>query len=93
MKILTNKMNINIHDVVEAAGTKPFGFKKFEPGPGVGGHCIPIDPVFMKWIANRYNYKTKFIDLGEKINIEVTNWIIKKISKIIQKEKKLSVLF
>ena len=93
MKILTNKMNINIHDVVEAAGTKPFGFKKFEPGPGVGGHCIPIDPVFMKWVANKYNYKTKFIDLGEKINIEVTNWIISKISNIIKKKKKRNVLF
>ena len=88
MKILTNKMNINIHDVVEAAGTKPFGFKKFEPGPGVGGHCIPIDPVFMKWVANKYNYKTKFIFLGEKINIEVTNWIISKIINIIKKKKK-----
>ena len=51
MKILCNKININIHQVIEAAGTKPFGFKKFSPGPGVGGHCIPIDPLFMKWIA------------------------------------------
>ena len=57
---------------------------KFEPGPGVGGHCIPIDPVFAKWVANKYNYKTKFIDLGEKINIEVTNWIISKIINIIK---------
>ena len=92
MKILTNKMNINIHDVVESAGTKPFGFKKFVPGPGVGGHCIPIDPVFMKWIANRYNYKTKFIDLGEKINIKVTDWIIDKIKEVISKKKKNKIL-
>lgn len=92
MKILTNKMNINIHDVVESAGTKPFGFKKFVPGPGVGGHCIPIDPVFMKWIANKYNYQTKFIDLGAKINIHVTDWIIEKIKKLVRKNKKNKIL-
>ena len=87
MKILTNKMNINIHDVVEAAGSKPFGFKKFVPGPGVGGHCIPIDPIFMKWIAKKYRHKTKFIDLGAKVNLEVTDWIIRKISSYIENKK------
>ena len=93
MKILTNKMNINIHDVVEAAGSKPFGFKKFVPGPGVGGHCIPIDPIFMKWIAKKYHYKAKFIDLGAKVNREVTDWIIKKISSnIIKKNTKCLLL-
>ena len=92
MKILTDKMKINIHDVVEAAGSKPFGFKKFSPGPGVGGHCIPIDPIFMKWIANKYKHKTKFIDLGAKMNVQVTNWTIQKIIKIINKKKKKKCL-
>lgn len=92
MKILTNKMKINIHDVVESAGTKPFGFKKFAPGPGVGGHCIPIDPIFMKWAANKYNYKTKLIDLGAKLNLEVTDWITKKIYNLIKKKKKTKCL-
>ena len=92
MKILTNKMNINIHDVVESAGTKPFGFKKFVPGPGVGGHCIPIDPIFMKWIAKKYNYKTKFIDLGAKMNLQVTDWIINKIITFLNKKKKTKCL-
>ena len=53
MKIITNKMNMNIHDVVESAGTKPFGFKNLFKDPGVGGHCIPVDPIFMKWVANK----------------------------------------
>ena len=87
MKILTDKMKINIHDVVEAAGSKPFGFKKFSPGPGVGGHCIPIDPIFMKWVAKKYKYKTKFIDLGSKMNVQVTNWTINKIQKMIKNKK------
>ena len=92
MKILTSKMNINIHDVVESAGTKPFGFKKFAPGPGVGGHCIPIDPIFMKWIATKYKHKTQFIDLGAKMNIQVTDWIINKIIKLINKKKNVKCL-
>ena len=92
MKILTNKMNINIHDVVESAGTKPFGFKKFVPGPGVGGHCIPIDPLFMKWVAKKYNYQTKFIDLGAKMNLQVTDWIIKKIKESFDRKSKIKCL-
>lgn len=85
MKILTNKMNINIHDVVDAAGTKPFGFKKFSPGPGIGGHCIPIDPVFMQWVVRKKN--SRFIDLGIKMNTEVNNWIVKKIIDLTNKKK------
>ena len=87
MKILTNKLNINIHDVVDAAGTKPFGFKKFSPGPGIGGHCIPIDPVFMQWVAKKNKQKARFIDLGTKMNIEVNNWIVQKIIDLIDKKK------
>tara|TARA_B100000579_G_scaffold422109_1_gene423717 strand:+ start:1631 stop:2893 length:1263 start_codon:yes stop_codon:yes gene_type:complete len=92
MKILTDKMKINIHDVVEAAGSKPFGFKKFSPGPGVGGHCIPIDPIFMKWVANKHKHKTKFIDLGAKMNIQITNWTIQKIISLIKNKKKCLIL-
>ena len=87
MKIITNKMNMNIHDVVESAGTKPFGFKKFVPGPGVGGHCIPVDPIFMKWVANKNNYRSKFIDLGAKMNLQITDWVIDKIINVINKKK------
>ena len=92
MKMITSKLNINIHDVVDAAASKPFGFRKFTPGPGVGGHCIPIDPIFMTWLANKNNYKTKFINLSSKINTDVTNWIIKKILEHCPKNKKIKCL-
>ena len=91
MKMITSKLNINIHDVVDAAASKPFGFRKFVPGPGVGGHCIPIDPIFMTWLANKNNYKTKFINLSSKINTDVTNWIIKKILEHHSKNKKIII--
>ena len=92
MKMITSKLNINIHDVVDAAASKPFGFRKFVPGPGVGGHCIPIDPIFMTWLANKNNYKTEFINLSSKINTDVTNWIIKKILEHHSKNKKIKCL-
>jgi UDP-N-acetyl-D-glucosamine dehydrogenase len=92
MKMITNKLNINIHDVVEAAASKPFGFKKFAPGPGVGGHCIPIDPVFMTWLAKKNNYKTRFINLSTKVNKEVTEWIIKGILKNLPNKRKTKIL-
>ena len=87
MKMLTNKMNINIHEVIDAAATKPFGFRKFSPGPGVGGHCIPVDPIFMQWVAKKHKTETRFIDLGVKTNFKITNWIIKKILTIFKGKK------
>ena len=53
LKVICKKMNINVHKVIDTAGTKPFGFNRFYPGPGVGGHCIPIDPIFLKWSAKK----------------------------------------
>ena len=71
MKMITHKLNLNIHDVVEAAASKPFGFRKFVPGPGVGGHCIPVDPIFMSWLAKKQ--ETKFINLSMLVNNNVTH--------------------
>ena len=59
MTQICNELNINIWEVIDASGTKPFGFQKFYPGPGVGGHCIPIDPIYFKWIANNKDLATK----------------------------------
>ena len=81
-------MNINFHNVIEAASTKPFGFTKFIPGPGTGGHCIPIDPIFISWTAKKYNFKTNFIDLSANINQEVTKWTINKLNNFRNKLKK-----
>ncbi len=68
LKMLCNKMNVNIFEIINAAKTKPFGFHAFYPGPGYGGHCIPIDPFLLSWKAKKYNFKTKFIELSGKIN-------------------------
>ncbi len=82
MKILCNKMNLNIYDIIKAAKTKPFGFHPFYPGPGLGGHCIPIDPLFLTWIAKKYNAKTKFISLSNEINRNMPNYIFENLLKL-----------
>ena len=87
LKMLSQKMKINIHEVIDLAGTKPFGFTKFLPGPGLGGHCIPIDPYYLSWRAKKYKFDTKFIRLAGEINQKVTNWTINNVIKIIKKKK------
>ncbi len=81
LKIISNKLDININEVIKAASTKPFGFMPFYPGPGLGGHCIPIDPIYLKWKARDKGEKTQFIDLALKINREMPNYVIKNIKK------------
>ena len=81
MKIVSKKFNVNIHEVISAAATKPFGFGKFNPGPGLGGHCIPIDPFYLAWKAKKLGTKSDFIQLSGKINSKVTTWIIKQIKQ------------
>lgn len=92
MKIISHKLNLNIHQVIDAAGSKPFGFRKFSPGPGVGGHCIPIDPVFMSWLAKKNNSESKFINLSVQANKRVTDWTIKNIIQRLKKKSKIILL-
>ena len=92
MKMITHKLKLNIHDVVDAAASKPFGFRKFLPGPGVGGHCIPVDPIFMSWLAKKKKQETKFINLSTVINHNVTSWTLKKINQTLPKKKKIKCL-
>ena len=68
MKIVADKMGINIYEVIDAAATKPFGFMKFTPGPGLGGHCIPIDPHYLAWKMKTLDYRARFIELAGQIN-------------------------
>ena len=88
MKLLTSKMKINIFEVIKAAKTKPFGFQAFYPGPGYGGHCIPIDPFLLSWRAEKYKFDTKFIKLSGKINENMPNIIVRKICSVMQQKKK-----
>ena len=79
MKMLTDRMGIDIHEVITAASTKPFGFTPFYPGPGLGGHCIPIDPYYLTWKAKKYGLNTRFIELAGEVNNNMPNWVINKI--------------
>ncbi len=79
MKIVADKMGINIHEVIDAAATKPFGFTKYTPGPGLGGHCIPIDPYYLTWKAKEFNLNTRFIELSGEINRGMPEWVVSKL--------------
>lgn len=87
MKIISDKLGINIYDVIDAASTKPFGFSSFYPGPGLGGHCIPIDPYYLSWIANKNNTKANFIELSAKINNSMPKYVVDKIFQNLKKNK------
>jgi UDP-N-acetyl-D-glucosamine dehydrogenase len=80
MKIIADKMDIDIHEVIRAAATKPFGFTAYYPGPGLGGHCIPIDPFYLTWKARQYGLHTRFIELAGEINSDMPHWVIGKLT-------------
>lgn len=88
LMLLCDRMGIDIWEVVEAAGTKPFGIQTFWPGPGVGGHCIPIDPFYLTWKAREYDFHTRFIELAGEINVEVSYYVINKITEALNQENK-----
>jgi UDP-N-acetyl-D-glucosamine dehydrogenase len=88
MAIVCDKLGVNIWEVIEAAATKPFGFMKFTPGPGIGGHCIPLDPHYLAWKMRTLNYKTRFIDLASEINSEMPAIVVRKIAQALNDEKK-----
>jgi UDP-N-acetyl-D-glucosamine dehydrogenase len=79
LKILFDRMGIDIYEVIEAAKTKPFGFQAFYPGPGLGGHCIPIDPFYLTWKAREYDFHTKFIELAGEINTSMPYYVVEKL--------------
>jgi len=88
LMMLCDRMGIDIWEVVEAAGTKPFGIQTFYPGPGVGGHCIPIDPFYLTWKAREYDFHTRFIELAGEINVEVSYYVINRVIRALNTVKK-----
>jgi UDP-N-acetyl-D-glucosamine dehydrogenase len=88
LMLLCDRMGIDIWEGVEAAGTKPFGIQTFYPGPGVGGHCIPIDPFYLTWKAREYDFHTRFIELAGEINVEVSYYVINKVIQALNGENK-----
>lgn len=95
LKIICDKIGINIHKVINLAETKPYGFRVFNPGPGIGGHCIPIDPFFLSWLAKKNGVKSSFIENSGILNDKIEKWIFKKIIKEINliKKKTVNLLF
>ncbi|MES2855908.1 MAG: nucleotide sugar dehydrogenase, partial [Bdellovibrionota bacterium] len=88
MKMVCDKMGIDIHEVIDAASTKPFGFVAYRPGPGIGGHCIPIDPFYLTWKAREFGMHTRFIELAGEINSFMPNYVMKKISVALNQRKR-----
>ncbi len=88
MAIVCDKLGVNVWEVIDAAATKPFGFMKFTPGPGIGGHCIPLDPHYLAWKMRTLNYKTRFIDLASEINSEMPAIVARKVATALNEEKK-----
>ena len=87
MKLIADKMKLDIFKILDASETKSFGFKRFDPGPGIGGHCIPIDPLYLYWKANELGIKANFIKLASDTNLKIIKFIENKILKVIQKKK------
>ncbi|REL38337.1 nucleotide sugar dehydrogenase [Rhodohalobacter sp. SW132] len=88
LKVIYAAMGIDVHEVLDAAGTKPFGFMKFTPGPGLGGHCIPIDPFYLTWKAREVNQPTRFIELAGEINTNMPKYVIQRTLEALNTKKK-----
>jgi UDP-N-acetyl-D-glucosamine dehydrogenase len=88
LKIIFDKMGINVWEVIAAAKTKPFGFTPFYPGPGLGGHCIPIDPFYLSWKAKKFGINTRFIELAGEINTMMPEYVVMKTISALNKNKK-----
>lgn len=88
MKIVADEMDIDIFEVIDAAASKPFGFTAYYPGPGLGGHCIPIDPFYLTWKAREYGVNTRFIELAGEVNANMPGWVVGKVADGLNRNKK-----
>ena len=85
MAMLADRMGIDIWEVVDAASTKPYGFMRFEPGPGMGGHCLPVDPFYLSWRAREFDLTTEFIELAGKVNQQMPYYCVAKVERVAQR--------
>ena len=88
MKVLYDRMGIDVWEVIDAAKTKPFGFQAFYPGPGLGGHCIPLDPFYLAWVAKRYGMNTRFIELAGEVNTAMPQFVVNKVADVLNDARK-----
>ncbi|HEX5105943.1 MAG TPA: nucleotide sugar dehydrogenase [Pirellulaceae bacterium] len=88
LKVLYDKMGIDVWEVIDAAKTKPFGFQAFYPGPGLGGHCIPIDPFYLTWVARQYGFATRFIELAGEVNTSMPAYVVSRLGDALNERGK-----
>jgi UDP-N-acetyl-D-glucosamine dehydrogenase len=88
MKVLCDRMGLDVWEVIQAASTKPFGFMPFVPGPGLGGHCIPIDPFYLTWKARQYEFHTRFIELAGEVNTQMPHYVVQRTMEGLNRERK-----
>jgi UDP-N-acetyl-D-glucosamine dehydrogenase len=88
LAIICDRLGVNVWEVIDAAATKPFGYMKFTPGPGIGGHCIPLDPHYLAWKMRTLNYKTRFIDLASEINSAMPDFVVEKVARALNDDRK-----
>ncbi|MCA9079580.1 MAG: nucleotide sugar dehydrogenase, partial [Planctomycetaceae bacterium] len=88
LKMLFDRMGIDVWEVINAAKTKPFGFQAFYPGPGLGGHCIPIDPFYLTWLARRYGLATRFIELAGEVNSRMPEYVVSRLAEFLNDDAK-----
>ena len=88
LKMLYDKLGIDVWEVIDAAKTKPFGFQAFYPGPGLGGHCIPIDPFYLSWLARRHGEQTRFIELAGEVNAHMPRYVVTRLAEFLNEQRK-----
>jgi UDP-N-acetyl-D-glucosamine dehydrogenase len=88
MALMCDRLGLDVWEVIDGAASKPFGFMKFVPGPGVGGHCIPLDPFYLSWKLRTLNYRARFIELAGEINSEMPHYVVRLVSEALNKDKK-----
>lgn len=88
LMLMCDRLGINVWEVIEAAKTKPYGFMPFYPGPGVGGHCIPVDPIYLSWKARVHGFEARFIDLASQVNSEMPRYVVSKVTEALNERSK-----
>jgi len=88
MAMMCNRLGVDVWEVIDAAATKPFGFMKFTPGPGLGGHCIPIDPLYLSWKLRTLDYTARFIELASEINTSMPRYVVANIQDALNEQRK-----
>jgi UDP-N-acetyl-D-glucosamine dehydrogenase len=88
MALICQRLGIDVWEVVDAASTKPFGFMKFTPGPGLGGHCIPIDPLYLSWKLKGLKYTARFIELANEINTQMPRYVVQRVQDALNEAEK-----